>query len=321
MNRITRALTGAALTALALVFPGAAEAAGLTWTIYHPQGNGASLAAIDARSANDVWTVGLKLGGGVCQYETLVEHWDGSSWMVTPSADVTAANTTLADVAAIGPSDVWAVGRSSCPGIRPARTLAEHWNGTAWSIVPTPNPSPEFDTLSAVAAVSSTDVWAIGSIVQSGTGSGLAMHWDGAGWAVVPMPPVTSSDEPVDASASGPADVWAVGSGPSEGSDQPIALHWNGGQWSSIPVPTPQGAHGFLSGVTAISPTNAWAVGGYRPSGSTLQPLIERWNGSAWRVVAAPNVGDYAALEAVDHAAGVHPQRTQPGGLPRFPQP
>ena len=37
-----------------------------------------------ARSAADVWAVGLRPGGR-CQYQTLTQHWDGSAWTVIPS--------------------------------------------------------------------------------------------------------------------------------------------------------------------------------------------------------------------------------------------
>ena len=65
----------------------------------------------------------------------------------------------LNGVASVSAHDVWAVGQTLAPG-----TLAEHWGGTAWSVVPTPNPVPGSDRLSAVAAVSTSDVWAVGIV-------------------------------------------------------------------------------------------------------------------------------------------------------------
>ncbi len=77
------------------------------------------------------------------------------AWTVVPSP----AGGQLNGVASVSANDVWAVGQTLAPG-----TLAEHWGGTAWSVVPTPNPVPGSDRLSAVAAVSTSDVWAVGIV-------------------------------------------------------------------------------------------------------------------------------------------------------------
>jgi hypothetical protein len=293
-------LLSAATAGAAISGPGVAGAA-VAWTTYTAQGNGASLASVDSLAAGDVWAVGLRLGGQ-CQYQTLAEHWNGTTWTVSPSVDVPGRGTVLADVAAVGHGDVWAVGTTSCPTVQPTRTLAEHWDGSAWTIVPTPNPSTEFSSLAGVTAVSATNLWAVGSRIESGVGSPLVEHWNGTAWRVVASPRATQADELVAISASGTGDVWAVGSGPSGGSDQPLAMHWNGRRWRFVPVPTTGGAHGFLSDVTSISPTDAWAVGGQRTGGgATLEPLIVHWDGSAWAVMAGPDLGSFAALDTVDH--------------------
>jgi hypothetical protein len=59
-----------------------------------------------------------------------------------------------------------------------------------------------------------------------------------------------------------------------------VLLHWDGVRWTAVlnkgcGVCTITG----LRGVTAISPTDAWAVGGRM--GHTL---IERWDGQTWSV-------------------------------------
>ena len=60
--------------------------------------------------------------------------------------------------------------------------LIEHWDGTAWTRVPAAGAA---DDLSAVAAVSATDVWAFGTY---NIDSAVAEHWDGSSWQQVPMP-------------------------------------------------------------------------------------------------------------------------------------
>jgi hypothetical protein len=55
---------------------------------------------------------------------------------------------------------------------------------------------------------------------------------------------------------------------------------------------------GTLSGVAALSAQYAWAVGDVQV-GSTLRPLIEHWNGTAWRRVASPGPAGNDTLSGV----------------------
>jgi len=72
----------------------------------------------------------------------------------------------LASVAPLSTHDVWAAGwyLDDAQDLEP-QTLAEHWDGHDWTIVPTPNPARE-DTLSGIAAVSAHDVWAVGTVAN-----------------------------------------------------------------------------------------------------------------------------------------------------------
>lgn len=51
--------------------------------------------------------------------------------------------------------------------------------------------------------------------------------------------------------------------------------------------PNVSGASHVLNAVTAVSATDAWAVGYYQtPTAS--RALVEHWNGVAWRLVGSP---------------------------------
>ncbi|HXJ66009.1 MAG TPA: hypothetical protein VNN79_19795, partial [Actinomycetota bacterium] len=106
------------------------------------------------------WAVGSYNVPPVSQ--TLIEEWNGTAWHVqqSPNANTSTPND-LEGVTATSTKDAWAVGLFFTSG-SVARTLTEHWNGTAWSLVPSPSPGTG-DDLSGVDAVSSTDVWAVGS--------------------------------------------------------------------------------------------------------------------------------------------------------------
>src|SRR5947208_3813230 len=99
-----------------------------------------------ALSPTDVWTVGNDWAFivGFVERRTHVLHWDGAVWSKIQSKDVTGSATNqLLSVAARSPTEVWAAGWfAQGLGIETSGTLIERWDGTAWSIVPSPNPGP-----------------------------------------------------------------------------------------------------------------------------------------------------------------------------------
>jgi hypothetical protein len=104
-------------------------------------------------------------------------------------------------------------------------TLTLHWNGAAWSIVP----SPIFndDLLFAVDAIASNDVWAVGRSFQDA--KTLTIHWNGANWSIVPSPNGIGDNILFGVAAIAPNDVWAVGAA---GSLSTLAEHWDGTAWT-----------------------------------------------------------------------------------------
>ncbi len=71
-------------------------------------------------------------------------------------------------------------------------------------------------------------------------------------------------------------------------------MHWDGVQWTIIP--TPEGAFGAsltLYGVSALTPTDIWAVGESVPGSqsgqpSAYQPVAMHWDGIQWTVIDTP---------------------------------
>lgn len=123
------------------------------------------LTAISAVSANDIWAAGLRnpaipFPNGV---EPLVEHWDGQRWSIVNSPSLTG---TVADLLALGPNDVWAVGTMGMgwDTAQQGQGLVEHWDGEQWSLIDTPTPHP-FTSLGGVASDPSTPgkLWIVGT--------------------------------------------------------------------------------------------------------------------------------------------------------------
>ena len=71
----------------------------------------------------------------------------------------------LYGVTAISATNVWAVGYSvtSNAGATPTHALIEHWDGTSWSVVPSPSVGTNSNFLKGVTRVPGTNqVWAAG---------------------------------------------------------------------------------------------------------------------------------------------------------------
>src|SRR3954454_12436653 len=115
------------------------------------------------------------------------------SGTVVASPNVGTNTNVLEGVAGISTTDVWAVGSyiDTSSGVAKGQTLTEHWGGTQWSVISSPIVGTLNDTLYGVAAVSSTDVWAVGDSDFGSHVQPLIIHWDGSGWGVVPSPSTT----------------------------------------------------------------------------------------------------------------------------------
>jgi hypothetical protein len=91
----------------------------------------------------------------------------------------------LEGITAISPTDIWAFGSYLLAnGSGNQKTLLLHWDGTAWSIAPSPNPTKGgflSDLLFAGVAVSPSDVWIVGAEDEAPHDGTLAIHSTTAG--------------------------------------------------------------------------------------------------------------------------------------------
>src|SRR5207248_3662420 len=75
----------------------------------------------------------------------------------------TTRDNYLEGVTCVSGSDCWAVGYYVSDPVGYSQTLIEHWNGTSWSVVPSPNTSAtQHNQLASVTCVSTSDCWAVG---------------------------------------------------------------------------------------------------------------------------------------------------------------
>jgi hypothetical protein len=192
---------------------------------------------------------------------------------------------SLAGVSADSATDAWAVGHY-VTSAGAGQALIVHWNGTAWSQVPSPNPGREnYDLIYDVSAVSATDAWAVGTY-EVDTPTGLAnrtllLRWNGTAWSKVKVPGGASTSLHEVSAVSG-TDAWAVGSSYDKTTNSlaTLAVHWNGTAWSRAATQNPP-LDPVLSSVSTVSGTDAWATGA----------LTMRWNGTSWLPMILPPLG------------------------------
>jgi hypothetical protein len=273
---------------------------GTTWsTVASPNPDSSDqLTGVSAVSATDAWAVGNAVSGG-----TFILHWNGSKWSTTP--DPVAGSIYFLDgVTAISATDAWAVGEYDEVS---ELTLILHWNGSKWSQVASPSPTT-LNQLYSVSAASATDAWAVGRDFP-GSGSpytNLTEHWNGSKWSEVASPsPGALTNALFGVSTLTPANAWAVGESEAASSElRTVVLHWNGKAWARVDSPDPGSSFSVLDGVSAVSASDAWAVGNYSSNkGSTDSTLILRWNGTKWTQVPSPSPNPNSS--GVNNLAGV----------------
>ena len=174
---------------------------------------------------NDIWAAGTYYDPPTGLTETMVQHWNGSTWSIVPSPS---PGNYLANVinqlVAVSPTDVWAFGYYD-DNVTGRVTLIEHWNGSAWSIVPSPNGSVSYfsaNELNGAVALSANDIWAVGHWRSDGTNQEkqtMTLHWDGSSWTLLPSPTRGMASN-LNSIATTGGGLWAVGETSQYGNDR-----------------------------------------------------------------------------------------------------
>jgi len=215
-------------------------------------------------------------------------------------ANATTVDSYFRGVAVIPGGGAWAVGTQAPLG-PVSKGFIERADGTVWRLFPSPDVggASAASELSGVAAASATSAWAVGAVNDGETTRTLVEHWTGKAWKRTASPnpggsPGVSSLAAV--SALSPSSAWAVGSFLTSSIVEPmfhqtLVEHWNNKAWRVQPSPSPGPADSSLMGVSALSPSDVWAVGTFTDDSGWDQTLIEHWNGSVWKQVKSPNPG------------------------------
>jgi hypothetical protein len=221
--------------------------------------------------------------------QTLIETWNGTAWSIVSSPNVsTSQNNQLLGVSCTSPSSCVAVGYHSNGSIN--QTLAETWNGSAWSIASSPSPGSADNVLYGVSCRSASFCVAVGHANNSANQT-LVESWNGSAWSIVSSPNTsTLQDNSLrGVSCTGPSSCVAAGFYNTGTHDQTLVESWNGSAWSIVSSPnTSTSQFNELEGVSCTSPSFCVATGQYF-NGTFNLSLIETWNGSAWIITSSPN--------------------------------
>ncbi len=229
----------------------------------------------------------------------------GPSWKVQSTPDPSPSTNRLLSVSCTSNAECIAVGQDKGSGGRLV-TLAEAWNGTAWSVQSTPVPAgARLSGLAGVSCVSTADCVAVGQYrTAAGVHVALAEGWNGTMWTIEPTPTPAGATfsrllgvSCVSTTACTAAGYAIDGSG----SEVPLAMRLIGGTWSLESVPSPSGSMlTELLGVSCADSSACTAVGQYEPQYGVFVPLAERWDGATWSIQNTPPLqGHDSLLESV----------------------
>ena len=206
---------------------------GSTWQTVDVPSSVVGLNDITAFSNNNDWAVGSST--------TNVIHWDGTHWSdaLAPPEVTADGSQSLFGITAVSSNDIWAVGDISL-NTGNHRGITEHWDGTSWTSVNTPDVNLGA-TFNAVSAVATNDVWAVGESYITYTNSSgnvkrsilpLIEHWDGTSWSVIDSPASVATTRASSFVAIAPVpethQLWASGSSPKNTFYAPFVAFSNG---------------------------------------------------------------------------------------------
>jgi hypothetical protein len=234
-----------------------------------------------------------------------VQQWDGARWSIAPFASET-SQSSLVDVACTSATSCLAVGHAVTS--TRVKTLVEKFDGSVWSVLPSPNPGEADASLFSVSCPSATNCFAVGQYVRGETGRPLVEHWNGTTWSIVlaPSPPRSELAEFTDVSCPSAVSCTAVGLSFGPNAITALAEYWDGTRWVIEPTDTRGADLSELIGVSCVAPSDCTAVGGaatFTATDVTSTALVEHWNGLSWTAVPNSAPGDEAELAAVSCVA------------------
>ncbi len=206
------------------------------------QGNANALFGVSCESATTCWAVGSYTINHFQTERNQVLRWNGSTWSsVNVPNPAGTSGVVFNQLTSINcrTGNCWAVGSYQTNNGQTTLSEALHWNGSAWTSVPIPDPASTntgaSNNLYSVTCSGSYTCWAVGRYSQSSGAptTDTVLRWGGSSWAVASIKSSaggssSSSNQLAGVACASSKSCWAVGSESS--SNQ--ALYWDGTSWT-----------------------------------------------------------------------------------------
>lgn len=268
---------------------------GSAWVVHRtpkPRGStDAQLSSVSCASAIRCLAVGTSFQDN--HYATFADTWNGTQWASTsaPSIPAGATEEELGSVSCSSRVACTATGSTySSAGYAP---LAERWDGTSWTIQPTPvpagSPNSSFDSVSCSTASQCMAVGFYDTGHSRGAGyffETLAESWNGTSWTIEPTKKLVYSQLTAVSCLHGTR-CFAVGS--QNDTRLPLAERWTGTKWvveTSVVTPPRHVNDVSFDGISCTTDNICTAVGSYdgrtaksggvSPEYAGIIPLVEQ---------------------------------------------
>jgi hypothetical protein len=215
-------------------------------------------------------------------------------WTIQPTPNPSGGSgNVLQGVSCSSATNCIAVGSyNASPSSYTLTPLAEHWDGSTWGIQPIPG-LPSSAALTGISCTSGTSCTAVGYYNNAGPAGTLAAHWNGSAWSTqaTPNPSGGYDYSLAGVSCASATNCTAVGGYDLLTGGVPVTLaeHWNGSVWKvQATANRPSAAGSAFEGVSCGSAISCTAVG-YDYENSSINMLVEHWNGSTWSIQATPD--------------------------------
>lgn len=261
--------------------------------------------------------------------QAVTEAWNGTRWTLLATPQAGKGGASFEAVSCATADSCLAVGGfSPLPGDN-EQPLSERWNGSHWTVIPTPSPGDnEYGSgLDGVSCTAATACTAVGSFFFAEVADTLfALRWHGTSWTVQrqPEPGTQKNAEENGVACTGPSACVSAGywTSFSAAFNEPLVEAWDGSTWAKQRSPQPVKNHlATLNGVSCAGPALCIAVGNWSPvagGGNPTFGLAELWNGRRWAMSQTAKTGSiFTSLNAIACgspidciAVGIHSTKT-----------
>jgi hypothetical protein len=230
--------------------------------------------------------------------QTLIEKWNGTSWSIVNSPDVSGVSNDLTSVSCVSASFCMAAGYTFNSSFV-EQTLVEKWNGTSWSIVTSPDTGASEDNFLWGVSCPATSFCMADGYYNDASGNQLTLieKWAGGTWSI------SASPNPSPAASPALDSLWSVSCVSSKfcmaagdywnTSDvqQNLIEKWTGAKWLIVKSPDTSTAleNGLYAGVSCASTSFCMDATFAASTSGFNQTLTLEWAGTSWKIVPSKN--------------------------------